>query len=60
MEPEDAARQNIDRMLEDSGWVLQDYKDLNLGAGFGMRLESIHSAKKHQTMHCSLREIQLV
>ena len=36
MTPEEAARQNIDRMLEESGWILQDYKDLNLGAGFGL------------------------
>ena len=36
MTPEEAARQNIDRMLEESGWILQDYKNLNLGAGFGL------------------------
>ena len=36
MTPEEAARQNIDKMLEESGWILQDYKDLNLGAGFGL------------------------
>jgi type I restriction enzyme R subunit len=46
MEPEDAARQNIDRMLEASGWVLQDYKDLNLGAGFGVAVREYPLSKE--------------
>jgi type I restriction enzyme, R subunit len=46
MEPEDAARQNIDRMLEESGWVLQDYKDLNLGAGFGVAVREYPLSKE--------------
>ena len=36
MKPEDRARLNIDRLLEAAGWVVQDYKDLNLGAGLGV------------------------
>ena len=32
MKPEDKARQQIDKMLEDSGWIIQDYGELNLGA----------------------------
>jgi len=46
MEPEDAARQNIDRMLDASGWVLQDYKDLNLGAGFGVAVREYPLSKE--------------
>lgn len=36
MKPEDAARNNIDRLLVQAGWVIQDYKDLNLGASLGV------------------------
>ena len=36
MEPEEEARKQIDKMLKESGWILQDYKDLDLGAGFGI------------------------
>ncbi len=38
MTPEQLARQNIDRQLEDAGWVLQDYKALNLGAARGVAI----------------------
>jgi type I restriction enzyme R subunit len=33
--PEEKARQNIDILLEDAGWVIQDYEDLNLGESLG-------------------------
>jgi len=46
LEPENAARQNIDRMLEASGWVLQDYKNLNLGAGFGVAVREYPLSKE--------------
>lgn len=36
MKPEEEARQNIDRSLDLAGWKVQDYKDLNLGAGIGV------------------------
>ena len=31
MNPEEQARVNIDKLLEQSGWIVQDYKHLNLG-----------------------------
>ena len=34
--PEQQVRKNIDRMLEAAGWVVQDLKQLNLGAGPGV------------------------
>jgi len=34
--PEQYARQNIDKMLEDAGWVIQDLKRMNLGAALGV------------------------
>ncbi len=30
MTPEEKARQKIDEFLTQSGWVIQDYKNLNL------------------------------
>jgi type I restriction enzyme, R subunit len=35
-EPEQQARRNIDNQLIDAGWVIQDMKDLNLGASLGV------------------------
>jgi type I restriction enzyme R subunit len=36
MTPEAKARQLIDQKLEQAGWVIQDMKQLNLGAGLGV------------------------
>jgi len=36
MTPEEEARQEIDQLLQSSGWCIQDYQDLNLGAGLGV------------------------
>ncbi|HRF53990.1 MAG TPA: restriction endonuclease subunit R, partial [Aquimonas sp.] len=36
MTPEAKARQQIDQKLEHAGWVIQDMKQLNLGAAFGV------------------------
>ncbi len=36
MLPEEQARQTIDKMLDDAGWVLQYKQQLNLGAGRGV------------------------
>ena len=36
MKPEEEARKKIDTLLELAGWLVQDYKDLNLGAGVGV------------------------
>jgi type I restriction enzyme R subunit len=36
MTPEQKAREEIDRKLVDTGWVIQDMKQLNLGAGLGV------------------------
>lgn len=48
MKPEDRARKDIDGMLEDSGWILQNYDELDLGAGRGIAVRefplSIESA----------------
>lgn len=36
MKPEEKARQKIDQMLRDAGWVVQDLQQLNLGASLGV------------------------
>jgi type I restriction enzyme R subunit len=36
MKPEEEARQHIDQLLGAAGWIIQDYKDLNLGASLGV------------------------
>ncbi|WP_256385234.1 hypothetical protein [Herbaspirillum sp. VT-16-41] len=36
MTPETKARQQIDLKLEQAGWVVQDMKQLNLGAAVGV------------------------
>ena len=46
MKPEEAARKKIDALLEASGWSLQDYSDLNLGAGFGVAVREYPLSKE--------------
>src|SRR4051794_486529 len=36
MTPEEKARQEIDRQLAVSGWIVQDYKAMDLSAGRGV------------------------
>jgi len=38
VEPEAEARLEIDRLLQAAGWVIQDNKDLNLGASLGVAI----------------------
>jgi type I restriction enzyme M protein len=36
MTPEQKARQEIDRQLEQCGWVVQSFRDMNISAGLGV------------------------
>ena len=47
MDPEDQARLDIDKMLEASGWVIQDFKELDLSAGFGIAVREFPLSKEH-------------
>ena len=38
MRPEDQARRGIDGMLEESGWIVQDYSQRDLGASLGVAI----------------------
>ena len=39
--PENKARIRIDQMLERAGWVVQDYKNVNLYAGEGVAVREL-------------------
>lgn len=41
MTPEEQARQTIDRLLIEAGWVIQDFKHLNLAAARGIALREV-------------------
>ena len=45
--PEARARITIDGMLEAAGWVVQDYKDINLYAGTGVAVREFILAQGH-------------
>ena len=47
MEPEEEARLDIDKMLEASGWVIQDYKDFDLSEGLGVAVREYPLSKDH-------------
>ena len=38
MTPEQQARQDIDRQLERAGWIVQDYRQMNISAGLGVAI----------------------
>ena len=44
MKPEESARQDIDKVLQDAGWVVQDRKRLNLGASLGVAVREFSLA----------------
>ncbi|MBA3832437.1 MAG: DEAD/DEAH box helicase family protein [Chthoniobacterales bacterium] len=39
--PEELARQNIDALLQKCGWLIQDYKKLDLSAGKGIAIREV-------------------
>jgi type I restriction enzyme R subunit len=47
LRPEERARTNIDKMLESSGWTIQDHDDLNLGASLGVAIREFPIGKEH-------------
>ena len=47
MNPEDKARQEIDKMLTDSGWVIQDHNDRNLSEGLGIAVREYPLGKEN-------------
>ena len=57
-DPEQIARDNIDKQLTDCGWVIQDKKQMNLNAGTGCGCYGIQHARigHEPIMSCLLRE----
>jgi type I restriction enzyme, R subunit len=45
MNPEDQARQDIDKMLIASGWIIQDYEDRNLSESLGVAVREYPLSK---------------
>jgi type I restriction enzyme, R subunit len=45
MNPEDKARVGIDKMLTDSGWIIQDYEDRNLSESLGVAVREYPLSK---------------
>ncbi len=45
MKPEDRARKDIDKMLIESGWVIQDYDDRNLSDSLGVAVREYPLSK---------------
>jgi hypothetical protein len=45
--PEQAARENIDRLLTQAGWAVQDIKSTNLHAGPGVAIREFPLATGH-------------
>ena len=41
--PEEQAREIIDQKLTIAGWVVQDFKQLNLGAGIGVAVREFQT-----------------
>ncbi len=39
--PEELARQQIDALLQQCGWLIQDYKKLDLSAGRGIAIREL-------------------
>ncbi len=39
--PEELAREKVDKLLTDCGWIIQDYKQLNLSAGPGIAIREV-------------------
>lgn len=44
MTPEQEARESIDARLASSGWIVQTYKEMNLGAGRGLAVTEFPGA----------------
>lgn len=47
MRPEERARKNIDHLLEDCGWVVQDYENFNIKQHLGVAIREFPLGKDH-------------
>ena len=47
MTPEERARQNIDRQLEQAGWIVQDFRQMNISAGLGVAVREFPLTTGH-------------
>ena len=47
MTPEQKSRQQIDRQLEQAGWIVQDYRQMNISAGSGIAVREFPLTTGH-------------
>ena len=47
LDPEQEAREQIDAQLEESGWVIQNRDEINLGAGLGVAIREFKLKQDH-------------
>ncbi len=47
MTPEQKSRQQIDRQLEQAGWIVQDYRQMNISAGLGVAVREFPLTTGH-------------
>lgn len=47
MNPEQKARQQIDRQLEQAGWIVQDYRQMNISASLGVAIREFPLTTGH-------------
>ena len=45
--PEQQARERIDHALEQAGWIIQDYDDMNIDAGLGVAIREYRMKRGH-------------
>ena len=59
MTPEEKVRQDIDRQLEQCGWLLQDYQEMNISAGLGRAVREFRLAmgKAEYLLHVDAKAI---
>ena len=60
MKPEEQARHDIDRPSEAAAWIIQDYKDLNLGAGLGVAARAFAPMTPAEMAECRRRAAEAV
>jgi type I restriction enzyme, R subunit len=47
LRPEDKAKLNIDKLLRESGWTIQNYNELNLSTSLGVAVREFPLSKDH-------------
>lgn len=62
MTPEQKSRQQVDRQLEQAGWIVQDYRQMNISAGLGIAVREFPLSTGHADymLYADARAISVV